>query len=382
MTKQQKIKLYTGSYNAPVLTGDGSVYQGKGKGIQIFLFDEETGKLKEIESYPDVENASWMVFAPNRKTLYAVNELDNYQGTGGGALSALLVTETGRLVMQSCLPVMGAAPCHVDCDPSGGHVFTANYNGGSLSSFAVGRDGSLEAMDLQIIHHLKGDRREGFHRGRQEKAHVHSTAVFNGFLWVTDLGMDEISVYELDKAGNLVEETKEGQPQACYKVILPVGSGPRSLAFRKDGYVYVTCELSNKIGILRWEDHGIKVEGFVSCTPEEVAEEEQDMQSKRENLPGGLLLSEDEKFLYVGNRGHNSIAVFKMDKSGLIKGIQWIDSGGRNPRGFQLAPSGRWMIVANQDSDNLVVFQRDMETGMLTEHAKYEAGAVVCLEFL
>lgn len=379
MAEQKKIKLYTGSYNAPVLTGEGGIYQGKGGGIQVFLFDEEAGTLEALESYPEVENASWMVFSPDRKTLYVVNELDNYQGTGGGALSSFAVDENGSLTMQNCLPVMGAAPCHVDCDRSGGHVFTANYNGGSLSSFTVDGDGSLKAMDLQIAHHLKEDRVEGFNQVRQEKAHVHSTSVFHGYLWVADLGMDEISVYELDGEGNLAGERKDGLPKACHRVTLPPGSGPRSLAFREDGHVYVSCELSNKIGILHWEVDKIRLEGFVSCTPGE--EMGDGKGQERENLPGGILLSKDGKYLYAGNRGHDSIAAFEVDRSGLPRGIQWVDSGGKSPRGFQLSPSGRWLIAANQDSDNLVVFQRDVETGMLTEHVRYEAGAVVCLVF-
>lgn len=102
----------------------------------------------------------------------------------------------------------------------------------------------------------------------------------------------------------------------------------------------------------------------------------------KDNLPGGILLSGDGRVLYVGNRGHNSIGVFRIGRSGKPEGIQWASSGGKNPRGFQLSPSGRWMIAANQNSDNLVVFRRDEETGLLTEHGRYDAGAVVCLAFL
>lgn len=373
--EQRKVKLYTGSYNAPVVTGDGSVYLGKGKGIQIFLFDEEEGKLETFESYPDVKNASWMTFSPDGRTLYAVNELDDYEGTKGGALSALSVDENGRLSLQNCLPVMGAAPCHVDCDPGGGHVFTANYNGGSLSSFVTGEDGCLKAMDCQIGYQLKEDRPEGCNQARQEKSHVHSASVFRGHLWVADLGTDEISVYKLDESGRIMGEREGGVPKACHVVKLPAGSGPRSLAFREDGHIYVSCELSDEIGILHWEESRILLEGFVSCTPEKGDKGER-------NFPGGILLSKDGNYLYAGNRGHDSIAVFDVRGSGLPKCIQWISSGGKNPRGFQLSPSGKWLLGANQNSDNLVVFRRNKETGKLTEHARYDVGAVVCLLFL
>lgn len=372
---QRKVKLYTGSYNAPVVTGDGSVYLGKGKGIQVFLFDEEEGKLETFESYPDVKNASWMTFSPDGRTLYAINELDDYEGTKGGALSALSVDENGRLSLQNCLPVMGAAPCHVDCDPGGGHVFTANYNGGSLSSFVTGEDGCLKAMDCQIGYQLKEDRPEGCNQARQEKSHVHSVSVFRGHLWVADLGTDEISVYKLDESGRIMGEREGGVPKACHVVKLPAGSGPRSLAFREDGHIYVSCELSDEIGILHWEESMILLEGFVSCTPEKGDKGER-------NFPGGILLSKDGNYLYAGNRGHDSIAVFDVRGSGLPKCIQWISSGGKNPRGFQLSPSERWLLGANQNSDNLVVFRRNKETGKLMEYTRYDVGAVVCLLFL
>ena len=373
--EQRKVKLYTGSYNAPVVTGDGSVYLGKGKGIQVFLFDEEEGKLEAFESYPDVKNASWMTFSPDGRTLYAVNELDDYEGTKGGALSALSVDENGRLSLQNCLPVMGAAPCHVDCDPGGGHVFTANYNGGSLSSFVTGEDGCLKAMDCQIGYQLKEDRPEGCNQARQEKSHVHSVSVFRGHLWVADLGTDEISVYKLDESGRIMGGREGGVPKACHVVKLPAGSGPRSLAFREDGHIYVSCELSDEIGILHWEESMILLEGFVSCTPEKGDKGER-------NFPGGILLSKDGNYLYAGNRGHDSIAVFDVRGSGLPKCIQWISSGGKNPRGFQLSPSERWLLGANQNSDNLVVFRRNKETGKLMEYTRYDVGAVVCLLFL
>lgn len=364
MNYRNKVRLYTGSYNFPILTGDGSIYHGSGEGIRVFLFDEQEGTLEALESYSDVENASWMTFSADRRTLYAVNELDDYEGTKGGALSSLAVDEEGRLTMRNRLPVMGAAPCHVSCGE--GHVFTANYNGGSLSCFAVNGDGSLKDMDLHMVHRME-ERPEGIDRNRQEKPHVHSASVFGGSLWVTDLGTDEVSSYRLDRKKALLQES-------CRRLKLPAGSGPRSLAFGKDGYVYVSCELSNRIGILRAEGEDIKLEGFVSSLPEGA--------DGKDNLPGGILLSGDGRVLYVGNRGHNSIGVFRIGRSGKPEGIQWASSGGKNPRGFQLSPSGRWMIAANQNSDNLVVFRRDEETGLLTEHGRYDAGAVVCLAFL
>ena len=113
-------QLYVGSYNAPVLTGDGSIYHGNGNGITHYEFDEMTGELFERESLPEAQNASWLTFSPDGRRLYAVNELDDYEGTKGGAVSAYAIEKDGSLHFLNRLPVMGAAPCHVDCAPEEG----------------------------------------------------------------------------------------------------------------------------------------------------------------------------------------------------------------------------------------------------------------------
>lgn len=370
---EKKVKLYTGSYNAPVVTGDGSVYLGNGEGICLWEFDESTGEARLEKSWPEALNASWLTLSADGKMLYAVNELDDYEGTGGGALSAYRIDASGYLAADSILPVMGAAPCHVSCDGSGRHVFTANYNGGSMSCFRLSADGGLAEMDGQLVHCFgekeNADGRERLrHPVRQEKPHVHSAAVKDGFVWTADLGTDEISCYELDEDGN---------PGKCAaSVFLEAGSGPRSFAFSRDGdMLYVTCELKNRIAVCSWkkEERLLSLVQMVSSLPEEAGEAESSI--------GGIVLSEDGRFIYAGNRGADTIGVFAVDKYGLLSPVQWISSAGNNPRGFTLSPSGRWLLAANQNSDNLVVFARDAETGMLTKKKSYEAGAVVCLLF-
>lgn len=398
-----KVRLYTGSYNAPVLTGDGSIYLGNGKGIQCFLFDEKTGELEEKASYEDVKNASWLTFSADGRMLYAVNELDDYEGTKGGALSSFAVKENGELRFMNTLPVMGAAPCHVNCDGSGRHVYTANYNGGNASSFMTGEDGSLAYMDGQIVHAAQEQLRPGMNPIRQEKPHVHSSAVNGQWLWITDLGTDEVTVYRLNAEGGIRDRDKEGRPKAAAMLRLPAGRGPRSLAFGKEttegGVVYVSCELSNQIAVIKWQKSGgeeeealvLAASDLICSLPSEEkealsTEERKDGdrahgEEKEENLVGGILLSPDGRYLYVGNRGKNSIGIFKVEENGLLKGIGQVSSHGLNPRGFQISPSGNWMIVANQDSDNLIVFSIDPDTGLLKKERTYWAGAVVCLQF-
>lgn len=369
-----KIRLYTGSYNAPVLTGDGTFYQGNGEGICLWSFDEETGKLEKKRAYGQALNASWIAFSPDRRMLYAVNELDDYKGTHGGALSAYQLGDEGEIVLKNILPVMGAAPCHVSADCRGCFVYTANYNGGSMSRFRLAEDGSLSEMDWQLVHRFgekeNRDNRERLRNPiRQENPHVHSAAIEGDFLWIADLGTDEISCLEADRSGDAME--------CAASVFLPAGSGPRSIAFAPDKKkVYVTCELSNEIAVLEWEeeDRKITLQQMISSLPERSGKIQR-------STAGGVALSPDNRFLYVGNRGDDSIGVYRVDNRGDLEGVQWISSEGKNPRGFQISPSGRWLLAANQDSDNLVVFERDDKSGKLEKRWIYEAGAVVCLQF-
>lgn len=363
-------KLYTGSYNAPVMTGDGKIYQGDGKGIVIYDFDDNTGILSEWKRYEEVENASWLEFSADGKYLYAVNELDDFQGTKGGAVSSWKVEEDDSLKFLNCMPVMGEAPCHLNCDESGRHVYSANYNGGSMSSFLLAEDGSFLKIDRQVKHSfMKEEEHSGKNKMRQEKPHVHTAAVNKGLLWITDLGTDEISCFKLDDAGS---------PDSIEKAIfrLPDGSGPRSLAFSKAGNrIYVTCELSNEVAVLCWEQSAGKIECIqrISGLPDGM---------RTSSAIGGLVISEDGRFLYAGNRGHNSIVVFRLKDDGRLETVQWIGTDGENPRGIGMSPSGKWMLAANQDSGNLIVYSRDENSGYLMKKHEIKAGSVVCLQFM
>lgn len=139
--------------------------------------------------------------------------------------------------------------------------------------------------------------------------------------------------------------------------------------------VYVTCELKNRIAVYRWEkeERRLSFVQMVSSLPEEEAGVGSSI--------GGIVISDDGRYIYVGNRGADTIGVFAVDNDGLLSPVQWISSEGKNPRGFTLAPSGGWLLAANQDSDNLVVFEREPDTGLLRKKKVYEAGAVVCLLF-
>ena len=372
-------QLYVGSYNAPVLTGDGSIYHGNGNGITHYEFDEMTGELFERESLPEAQNASWLAFSPDGRRLYAVNELDDYEGTKGGAVSAYAVEMDGSLHFLNRLPVMGAAPCHVDCAPEEGspkYVYTANYNGGSMSAIRLKADGSLEALDL-LLQHEAAERpchtEESYPQSTEKKhPHVHSSSVYKRILWITDLGLDTIEAYRLNEAGGL----ETSSPFLRFE--LPEGSGPRSLAFCENR-IFVSCELSNEIAVLEWSEQELTLLQKISTLPK-TGDDLSDRNPKTESHVGGIQISPDGKYLYAGNRGHDSIVVFAVERDRMIP-VQWAPAGGSNPRGFSLSPSGKWLLAAGQNSGSLTVMKRDEKTGMLKPERTYEAGAVVCLLF-
>ena len=393
--KTEVRQLYAGSYNAPVLTGDGTIFCGDGKGITRYEFDESTGELLERESLPEAQNASWMALSSDGKRLYAVNELDDYEGTKGGALSAYEVKRDGSLRFLNRLPVMGAAPCHVDCAPKGQRakqVYTANYNGGSMSAFRLREDGSLESLEYVLQHSpepLSGSLSDGSYPqcAPQKLPHVHSSSIFGGLLWITDLGLDTVEAYRPEdffenrypeKSSPHADRSRLLPPRPLLRLHLPEGCGPRSLAFLAHR-IFVSCELSNEVAVLESDGAELTLLQKISALPEE---KRTDVIQREEmkNHVGGILLSPDQRYLYVGNRGYDTIAVFAVEKSGLVP-LQQAPSGGRNPRGFCLSPSGRWLLSANQDSGNLVVMKRDEKTGLLSLSGEYEARSVVCLLF-
>ena len=368
---RNKVRLYTGSYNYPILTGDGSVYQGNGRGIGLWIFDGESGTLEHIRDFPEVPNASWFTFSSDGSCLYAVNELDDYENTKGGAISAYRVEPDGDLRLLNRLPVMGAAPCHVDVDEAGRHFYTANYNGGSMSSFLLAEDKSLGQPEFLLRREWEGTR-QGQNPVRQEKSHVHSSSVHDGYLWITDLGTDEV-------CGYLPERLGENFAGPALQLTLAAGSGPRSLAF-SGNRIYVSCELSGHIAVLERNEGNLILKEMVPglMKPEGSGEEAQ-TDLGVENLLGGIVLSPDEKFLYAGNRGADQLTCFRVKEDGGIQAVGQISSGGRIPRGFCLSPDGGWLLAANQNSDNLVVFRVDRQTGLLSRHGEYEAGSVVCV---
>ena len=233
-------------------------------------------------------------------------------------------------------------------------MIAANYTGGSFSIAPINKDGSIAADKKVIQHEGKSSNKE-----RQEKAHVHQTLLTadNKHLLVADLGMDKFSVYDFDKSNGTVKENAA--------VSVSAGSGPRHAAIHPSNkYVYLTEELSGSVAAFSFSDEGkLKLLQTISAVPEDY----------KGSLGGAdIHVSADGKFLYASNRGElNDIVIFSVDSAtGVLKVVGHQSTLGIKPRNFSFDPTGNFLLVANQDSDNIIIFSVNHETGLLIDTGK------------
>lgn len=356
------------------LTGDLLIYvgtytAGKSEGIYLYRLDLSSGELKHVATTRGVVNPSFLALAPSRRYLYAVNEVEDFAGKKGGAVSAFAVDQrTGELTLLNQQPSQGGAPCYIDVDRTGRFVLVANYTGGNVAVLPVRSDGSLgEATDV------KQDMGSSINAKRQEGPHAHCIVLdpANRFAYTCDLGTDKVMIFRFDKRrGKLI-------PNERSWVSVKPGAGPRHLAFLPGGeYVYVINELDATVTAFACDRaHGsLKEVQTVATLPTDFS---------GANTGADIHVSPGGRFLYCSNRGHDSIAAFKINqRNGRLSFITHESTGGKTPRNFAIDPTGAFLLVANQNSDNIVTFRRDRKTGRLsaTGHVA-EVPSPVCLKF-
>jgi 6-phosphogluconolactonase len=353
-----KLWVYVGTYTGP-----------KSKGIYRLEMDPATGKLSAPSLAGEVVNPSFLAIHPNRHFLYAVGELNDFAGKKGGAVSAFAIDpKSGDLKLLNQESSGGAGPCHVVVDKQGKHVLAANYTGGNAIVLAIGSDGRLGEQTAFVQHKGKGT-----DPSRQEAPHAHSINLdpANRFAFVADLGLDQVFSYRYDTDKGTL--TANDPPS----VHMAPGAGPRHLAFHPSGrYAYVINEMANTVTAMKYDAERGVLTTFqtVPTLPKGV----------KGNSTAEVQVHPSGKFLYGSNRGHNSIAVFRIDQAtGELTPAGQQGEGIKTPRNFGIDPSGKFLVVANQGSDSLVVFRIDPESGELkpTGH-KAEVGAPVCVKFL
>jgi len=341
----------------------GTYTSGKSEGIYVYKFNSETGDFSFVSS-AKADNPSFLTFSPNEEFVYAVNE----NGNDKGSIAAYSFDKkTGQLSFLNKQSSGGDHPCYVNIDKSGKWVVTGNYSGGSLAVLQAMPDGKL-LPPAQVINHEGGS----INKQRQEKPHVHST-IFSPddkFLFVPDLGMDKIMIYPFDKNSGKLD------PAASSFAQIEPGAGPRHFTFDPSGnYAYLMEEMSGNVDVFSYDKKG-KLTNIqtISATPPDY---------KGPIGSADIHVSPDGKFLYASNRGEsNTLAIFSIGNNGKLNLVGHQSTLGKTPRNFNFDPSGNFLLVANQNGNNVVIFKRDKQTGTLTPLEKQiEVPNPVCVKW-
>ncbi|GFN32166.1 lactonase family protein [Paenibacillus xylaniclasticus] len=320
MQHMNKVLLWAGSYNT-----------ANNNGIRALAFDTETGILSEGEGLTCVDNPSFLAYVKEADRLFAVSETSNGAIVAFGREGEALA-ETNRQSSN------GDDPCHLTIDESGQWLLLVNYSGGPVSVYPIAKDGSIGPASDTIKHEGSS-----VNPNRQECSHPHSIYAVPGtaLYLVNDLGTDTIYTYRLDR--------KEGKLALLHETKAAPGAGPRHLAFHPTlSLVYVIEELSNTISVYELD----RAEGLLTHR-QTVPALPADFDGF--NLCAEIAVSEDGRYVYGSNRGHDSIVSFRVGEEGLLELIGHTPSGGKAPRHFLLVPGGRWLLTANQDSDRIAV---------------------------
>jgi 6-phosphogluconolactonase len=322
------------------------------KGIYSFQFDSSTRRLTSMLVAATTSDPSFLTVASNEKYLYAVNELSEFDGKKSGAVTSYSVDpKSGQLTQLNQVPSGGADPCYISFDQTGKYLMVANYTGGNVSVFPIAPDGRIGLASAFVQHSGSGPNKE-----RQEGPHAHyiATSADNRFVFVVDLGLDEVVVYRFDPAkGSL---TPNDPPFAK----LAPGAGPRHLAFHPNGkFAYVLNEVNSTVTAFAYDakNGSFSTLQTLSTIPKDFT---------AHNDTAEIVVHPSGKFLYASNRGRDSIAEFTIDpaKGTLILAGDF-STRGKTPRNFALDPTGKVLLAANQESNNIVVFRIDQFTGAL-----------------
>ncbi|HEV7499919.1 MAG TPA: lactonase family protein, partial [Vicinamibacteria bacterium] len=329
----------------------GLVYFGtytgaKSHGIYVASFDGATGRLGAVRLAAETKNPSYLALHPTRPLLYAVNEIEDFEGQKAGAVTAFARDPaTGDLRALGTVSSRGTDPCHLAVDGEGRHVLVANYTSGSVASLPIRADGGLDAAASFVQHAGQGPdakRQEGPH------AHMIATDPRNRFALAADLGLDEILVYRFDAARGTL--TPSDPPYAK----TDPGAGPRHFVFSPDGRdLYVLTEMHLAVTAFKYDAGRLTAYQTLSALAGAAVPTPADSGAEIAMHPGG-------RFVYTSQRGPDDIAVFARDAAtGRLTPVEHVSSGGHTPRGFAVDPSGRWLVAANQKSDTVVVFAID-----------------------
>ncbi len=342
----------------------GTYTSGKSEGIYVYTFNSQTGDFQYV-SKAAASNPSFLAISPNKQYVYSVHEDEHDKGS----ISAFAFDQSnGSLRELNKQSSGGLHPCHVAVDKTGRYVIASNYTGGNFSVLPVNADGSLQPASQTIQHTGHGP-----NAARQDKPHVHSAGFSpdKKYLFVADLGTDRVMTYTFNAANG-----KVASAPTPFLAVTP-GEGPRHFDFHPNGkWFYLVEELSGNVTACKYTNGKLAVFQTISAIP-----------SGYTGPIGSadIHVSPDGRFVYASNRGEsNTIAIFRVEpKSGRLTIAGHHSTLGKTPRNFSIDPSGNFLLVANQNSDNIVVLKRDRATGMLSETGKeIKVPNPVCIKWI
>ncbi len=334
----------------------GTYTSGGSSGVYVYDFNTGNGETKLLQS-GNVANPSYLAISPNEKNVFTVSEVSGEREKGGKIVSFAFDKNTATLTKINEQPSEGNNPCYITADKTGKWVITGNYSSGTLAVLPVGAGGKLGAAVSSIRHEGSS-----VNTDRQNEPHVHATVLSpdEKFLYVPDLGLDKIMVYRFDKRNGSLT------PAASPFVMTKPGSGPRHFTFAPNKKnAYLVEELTGSISAYKYnkKNGALALTQNISTLPPDFM-----------GYPGSadIHVSADGKFLYASNRGEsNTIAIFSINpRSGELRAIGHQSILGKTPRNFNFDPSGNFLLVANQDSNEIVIFNIDRATGLLTDSGK------------
>jgi 6-phosphogluconolactonase len=342
----------------------GTYTSGKSKGIYVYDFNSKNGSAKIVDSIA-TSNPSFLAVSPDQKFVYAVHENAN-NGKGGEVAAFAFTKESGKLSFINQQLSAGDHPCYVAIDKTGKWIAVANYTSGTVAVLPIKSDGSLGEAVSSFQHSGHGKNPQ-----RQEGPHAHS-AVFspdNKYVFVQDLGIDKIMVYSLnDKTGMIAQKDS---------IKLTDGSGPRHFTFHPNGkWAYVVRELSGDVTAFNYQKGELKTTQTISALPKNF---------NKFFTSADIHVSKDGKFLYASTRDSaNILTIFRINqKTGRLSVVGHQSVLGKTPRNFNFDPSGDYLLVANQNSNNIVIFKVNHQTGLLTDTGKrIDVDSPVCIKWI
>ena len=319
------------------------------RGIYAYRFQPATGKLTSIGLMAETPNPAFLVATPNGRFLYAVNWKGDEREKQGDTVSAYAIDrKTGKLTFLNKVDSKGEMPTNLTIDHTGKTLLAVSYTGGNITGYLIEPDGKLSEPTTYFEH-----RGKSVHPVNGPHSHGVIISPDNKHAFVGEVGLDQVRSYSLDAAKSKL------MPSDPPFVSVAPGTAPRHLAFHPSGkFLYVNDESRPAVTVFAVDGGHLKEIQEVPAIPADY---------KGRDATAEIQIDKKGRFVYVSNRGHDSIAVFSVDQAtGKLTPIQHASTLGKTPRNFSLDPTGQYLFAANQGSDTVVPFKVDQETGKLT----------------